>query len=377
MIGHSKAMERPQFITPALSILLDAVRAIAALLVLGGHAVQMEIYTGPYPFGPTVQHYAVIVFFVLSGLVIAHSVRSGNYTLRDYTIARAARIVPVSLFAVAFSTAIYLLLASRGLFPLVAPDLNNQFSLEAVVLPVLFLSESGDGAGPLWNPPYWSLTYEVWFYALFGAGLFLKGTRRIIVVALFCWLAGWRILVMMPIWLIGAALVRYGTVWEPAKATHATILALLALVLMSVSRIYAFDAQPLMFNFHAQFGYLLRFSEYALTDLLFGVGVAMLFVAFRYFATQIESGLRSAEPGIKWLAGFSFSLYILHWPMLSALSALGIGAGTSPLAFLALLGGIIGACALIAQFTEYRSRDVRAWMTRVIARRPAANRVSA
>lgn len=373
MIVHSSAMERPQFITPALSILLDAVRAIAALLVLGGHAVQMEIYTGPYPFGPTVQHYAVIVFFVLSGLVIAHSVNAGNYTLRDYAIARAARIVPVSLFAVVFSTAIYLALSSRGLTPLVAPDLYNQLSLEAVLLPVLFLSESGDGVGPLWNPPYWSLTYEVWFYALFAAGLFLNGTRRIVVLALLCWLAGWRILVMMPIWLIGAALVRYGTVWEPARTTHAIILALAALVMMSLSRIYAFDAQPLMFSFHAQFGYLLRFSEYALTDFVFGVGVATLFVAFRHFATPMERWLRSGEPAIKWLAGFSFSLYILHWPMLSALSALDIGAGSNPVAFLALAGGIIGACALIAQFTEYRSRDVRAWMTRAFVK-PRANR---
>ncbi|MBX7495373.1 acyltransferase [Qipengyuania sp. 6B39] len=364
-------MERPQFITPALSILLDAVRAIAALLVLGGHAVQMEIYTGPYPFGPTVQHYAVIVFFVLSGLVIAHSVRAGNYSLRDYTIARAARILPVSLFAVAFSTAIFLVLSRQGLSPLVAPDLNNEFSLAAILLPALFLSESGDGVGPLWNPPYWSLTYEVWFYALFGAGLFLKGTRRIIVLALLCWIAGWRVLVMTPIWLIGAGLVRYGTIWQPTKGTQAVILALTGLVIMSVSRIYAFDAQPLMFAFHAQFGYLLRFSEYALTDFVFGVGVAMLFVAFRYFAAPMEGCLRQGAPVIKWFAGFSFSLYVLHWPMLSALSALGIGAGDNPLVFLALAGGIIGACALIAQFTEYRSRDIRKWLDRSFAKQQA------
>lgn len=91
----------------------------------------------------------MIVFFVLSGLVIAHSVRAGNYSLRDYTIARAARILPVSLFAVAFSTTIFLVLSRQGLSPLVAPDLNNEISLAAILLPALFLSESGDGVGPL------------------------------------------------------------------------------------------------------------------------------------------------------------------------------------------------------------------------------------
>ena len=370
-------MERPQFITPALSILLDAVRAMAALLVLCGHMVQMKIYTGPYPFGQTVQHYAVIVFFVLSGLVIAHSVRRGDYTLRDYAIARAARILPVAVFAVAFSTAIYLALSSRGLTPLIAPEIYSEFSLEAVVLPILFLSESGDGVGPLWNPPYWSLTYEVWFYALFGAGLFLKGAWRIVILALLCWLAGYRILLMLPIWLIGAGLVRYGTLWLPAKATQAIILALVALIVMSVSRIYAIDIKDAMISLPGHADYDFRFSKYFVTDLLFGIGVAMLFVAFRYLAEPMTGWLNKAEPVIKWFAGVSFSLYILHWPMLSALSALSIEAGESPLAFLALLGGIIGACAFIAQFTEYRSRDVRAWMTRAFARPRSPGQASA
>ena len=369
-------MERPQFITPALSILLDAVRAIAALLVLGGHAVQMEIYTGPYPFGPTVQHYAVIVFFVLSGLVIAHSVNAGNYTLRDYAIARAARIVPVSLFAVAFSTAIYLALASRGLTPLVAPDLYNQFSLEAVLLPVLFLSESGDGVGPLWNPPYWSLTYEVWFYVIFGAAFFFTGKQRIIWVAALSLIAGWRILLMLPIWLTGAALVRHGTRWEP-KGLSALAVALGGILLLRLSQRYAPPAQDMAFNFHAAFGYFARMSEFFLTDIVFGIGIALIFIAARPFAERISSALERSKGPIQWLAGFSFSLYILHWPMLSAFSALDIGAGSNPVLFLALAGGIIGACSLIARITEYRSRDLRAWMTRITAKRPTADRASA
>lgn len=45
-------MDRKTFITPAMSILLDAVRAAAALLVLGGHAVQTKLYIGAYPLIP-------------------------------------------------------------------------------------------------------------------------------------------------------------------------------------------------------------------------------------------------------------------------------------------------------------------------------------
>jgi peptidoglycan/LPS O-acetylase OafA/YrhL len=361
MIRHSPAMARPHFITPAMSILLDAVRAIAALLVLGGHAVQMGIYTGPYPFGSTTQHYAVIVFFVLSGLVIAHSVRGGRYTLRDYAIARAARIAPVAAFAVLFGSVIFYLLTSRGLWPQPTAPVPDRLTVQSVVMPLLFLSERGDGISPVWNPPYWSLSYEVWFYILFGAAAFLRGTRRVFWVALLAWIAGWRILLMMPIWLIGAALVSHGTRWQP-RGPQAIALALFGLILLSLSRLWAYDVQTAMAEWHAGFGYHARMSEYFVTDFIFGLGVAVLFISARPFAERFSKAFRRFEAPIRWAAGFSFSLYILHWPMLSALSALGIGAGQSPLAFLALAGGIIGACALIAQFTEYRSRDVRHWL---------------
>ena len=376
MLGHSKAMERPQFITPALSILLDAVRAGAALLVLGGHAVQTGLYTGPYPFGPTVQHHAVLVFFVLSGLVIAHSVEGGRYNLREYAIARAARIMPVALFAVAFGSILFFVLTSNGFQPQASGEVPDRLTAASIVMPLLFLSESGDGVGPVWNPPYWSLSYEVWFYIIFGAAFFLRGTRRMLWVVALSMIAGWRILLMFPIWLTGAALVRHGTRWEP-KGTAALAVALCGVILLSLSRSYALIAQDMAFNFHASFGYLARMSEYFLTDIVYGFGIALIFIAARPFAERISGSLERAKRPIQWLAGCSFSLYILHWPLLMTLSALGIEAGSNPLAFLAFVGGIVGTCAFIAQFTEYRSRDVRAWMTRVTARRPAADRVSA
>ena len=78
-----------------------------------------------------------------------------------------------------------------------------------VLLPLVFLSESAIGQGLVWNPPFWSLVYEVWFYALFGAALFLRGWLRVLVLACFALIAGWKILLMAPIWLLGAALVHW------------------------------------------------------------------------------------------------------------------------------------------------------------------------
>ncbi|QYJ06612.1 acyltransferase family protein [Qipengyuania flava] len=362
-------MSRPVFITPSMSILLDAVRAIAALLVLGGHMVQMELYTGPYPFGPTMQHNAVIVFFVLSGLVIAHSVSSRSYTLKDYAIARASRIVPVAFFAIGFGTLIFAALSARGLAPAIVTWPYDELSLSSVLLPAVFLSESGDGVGPVWNPPYWSLTYEVWFYILFAAGFFLRGPSRWFWLAALCWVAGLRVLLMFPIWLLGAALVRYGTRWEP-KGLRAVQFGLFGFILCAVSNVLGSSGRKVAEALQNQLDYAVKFSEYFLTDYLFGIGIAMLFIAARPFAEWAGEGLKKAERPVQWFAGFSFSLYILHWPMLSAMSVLGIEAGGNPLAFLALVGGIIGACALVAQFTEYRSKDVRRWLTARLSPQP-------
>ncbi len=359
-------MERAPFITPAMSILLDAVRAGAALVVLLGHMVQMGIYTGPFPLSEMMQHNAVIVFFVLSGLVIAHSVQTRSSTLSDYVIARAARILPVSLSALVFGTLIYLLVSSQGLLPALFPQPYDELSLAALLLPTVFLSESVPGGGPVWNPPYWSLVYEVWFYTLFAAAFFLDGRRRIAWLAVLSLVAGWRILLMLPIWLLGAALARYAGDWRltRGKALQVALIGIIALLTASAFSeigLYAMHA------LHASFGYDLKFSGYFLTDYVFGLGIALLFVAARPFAERGRARLETLKRPIRWLSGFSFSLYIFHWPMLSALSAYGVSAGESLLAFAALAGGIVGACALIATVTEYRSREIRSWMTRRFA----------
>ncbi|WPZ05185.1 acyltransferase [Blastomonas marina] len=357
-------MERAPFITPAMSIVLDAVRGGAALVVLVGHMVQMGIYTGPFPFSDLMQHNAVIVFFVLSGLVIAHSVHARPGTLKDYAIARAARILPVSLTALAFGALLYMAVSAQGLVPSEAPAPYDDLTASSLLLPAIFLSESGAAeAGPVWNPPYWSLVYEVWFYAIFAAGFFLKGRTRIAFVVLLGFIAGWRILLMLPIWLLGAALARYRPKPDLTKE-RAIRLAIVGVIAMLLASEFARAITTPVGLFHKSFGYDLKYSHYFVSDYLFAIGIALLFVAARPFADAGQARLERIKRPIDWLAGFSFSLYIFHWPIISALSAHGIGVSDSVMGFAALAGGVAGTCALIATVTEHRSRDIRRWMTR-------------
>lgn len=349
-----------RFICGPVSILLDLVRGAAALVVLVGHAVQLGLYTGPYPFSTLAQHNAVVVFFVLSGLVIGESAARPGVTLRSYALARAARILPVALPAVAFAAGALALGTALGAAP-VNPSRYDRLAAIELVLPLLFLSESPFGAGPPGNPPYWSLCYEVWFYALFGAAAFLRGGARLAALAALALVAGPRVLLMLPVWLVGVALARRapGASLSPATGAACVVAVVAAFPIVSalaepvaglVLRTGVADASA--------FGY----SLYAVTDLALGGLVALAFVGLRPLASHLAPALRRAERPIRGFAGLSFTLYLFHWPMLGLLRGAGVTAGASLPAFAGLLLLVILACAALATVAEHRRAAVRRWL---------------
>ncbi len=55
------------------------------------------------------------------------------------------------------------------------------------------------------NGPFWSISYEFWYYALFGAAIYFRRSQRLVLIALVALVAGPNILVALPVWLIGVA----------------------------------------------------------------------------------------------------------------------------------------------------------------------------
>lgn len=359
-------METPRFVTRPMSLLLDLVRGLAALAVLAGHIVAMDMYTGAFPFGSQLHHNAVVVFFVLSGLVIANSTLGRGTGARDYVIARAARIVPVAVFAVGFSLAAFLTARQLGLAESMLPPYDRT-DAATVLLPLLFLNESAIGQGLVWNPPFWSLAYEVWFYALFGAAVFLTGRVRWLVLALFILIAGWKILLLFPIWLIGVALVH----WQRHLCLPLPLAPLLLLPgaaicvaadAWAVSGVLAFSG--LMGLPYEALGY----SRNVLSDTAMGLGIALVFVGLKPLAELGAPLLARLERPIRWLAGCSFTLYVLHNPVLLLIRGAGIGAGNNLAVFAAMLGIVLGLCAAIAPLIEHKSPQLRALMMRWLDR---------
>src|SRR5580704_14604047 len=79
-----------------LSLYLDFVRVLAALAVVLNHAADQQT-GGQWMKIPAIGPDAVVVFFVLSGLVIAYTTPSRHASALDYFATRLARLWSVLL----------------------------------------------------------------------------------------------------------------------------------------------------------------------------------------------------------------------------------------------------------------------------------------
>ena len=320
-------MRDTRFITPPLSIVLDLVRALAALAVLIGHAKQLGHYSGPYPFSLAFQHNAVVVFFVLSGLVIAASVdrakASGRpQTLSSYALTRAARILPVALPALAISLVVMLIDAAIATTPIFGEDAQGVPASEWLFA-LTFLSESYQTAfAP--NPPYWSLCYEVWFYALFAVATFMEGWKRMAWLAALALVAGPNVLLLLPVWLVGVALARLPIA---RRVPFWLGLAFVALALTSLFVVPQL-ARPVYRAIHHFVPWRLGFSLFAITDLAMALAMALGFAGLRTLTLNCGVWLERMATPIRYGANMSFSLYLLHWPLLKVLRVLGLSNGS-------------------------------------------------
>jgi peptidoglycan/LPS O-acetylase OafA/YrhL len=112
---------------------------------------------------------SVIIFFVLSGFLVGGKsiirLIKGEFNAREYVLDRVFRIYVPLLPAILLS--VLMLLVTRSKIDYLE-IFGNIFSLQGILV------ESLSG-----NPPLWSLSYEVWFYLLlFFLGLMIISKKR-------------------------------------------------------------------------------------------------------------------------------------------------------------------------------------------------------
>lgn len=340
--GHLEA-PAPATMSPATSAFLDLLRIVAALIVFTNHNAQfwskrIEAVANP------LAHSAVIIFFVLSGYVIAYSTFARYQDARRYTVARLSRLYSVVLPALLLT---YVLCRIGSA---IAPDFYQAHTrgveLPRYLLTALFLQNLWTlAASPASNVPFWSLSYEFWYYVLFGVAVFVKSARRrglaLLVILL---LITPDILLLLPCWLAGVA----AWVWRerlapaPARARWGFAASVVATVL-----IFAFLPQlPFTLGRHG-----LWFSSCFLSDWIAAVAVAASIVTFD--ASRFRAPPARAAGVVRYGADHTFSLYLYHYPLFVFANAV-LPLGADPLRQFLCAVGVLAVVLVLSIVTEAR-----------------------
>lgn len=357
--------------TRQTSIYLDLVRFSAAMIVFVGHLSGVRFSGGMFwQFGAYMDE-AVTIFFVLSGLVIAYVIDTREDDAGSYAVARAARIYSVAVPAILLTVVLD--------------------SLGMALRPELYNADWGFSAGNYWRDviggvffvnqlwfmdrtvgsmlPYWSLNFEVWYYALFGVLVFAPKRWAIPVVLGMLVFLGPRIASLWPLWLLGVA------------TYH-------ALVRIHVPQVlgWVFCLGPLLV--YCAYDLLSRHagaqdSLEGLLDLrrlshdyFVGLLFALHLYGFNLISHRFGGILARWQGTIRWVAGATFSIYLLHVPIAQFLTTL---TPWPPFAWqtrLVMFGGTLLLIFAIAEVTERRKEPWRRGFAALLAcvrRKPATS----
>ncbi len=380
----------------SFSAWVDVFRWSAALSVLVTHAgIRMLppvaelpgrswLHIG-YAFAAGFDHQAVMVFFVLSGLLVGGSVArevitTGSIAFGRYLLKRAVRLAVV-LWPALVLAAVADWLAMRGgatLYGVLPGDIGDSLSLPVFACNMVLLQTAAcvqfGGVGALW-----SLFNEGWYYLLFPPvalalwapwpAAFRLALGGVAVAALAGLTAaqftGSPVGPYMLVWSVGAAVAVLPKPLLRRPATAAAVFALLLLAIrLLIRRSFASD--------HALLS--------AELDLLLALGFGNLLLTLR-FCPALPPPPRPALQ--RALAGFSFSLYCTHIPVLTLCitglmrwAGLGWQMRGQGLAPWAAIGGTLAICIgfayVFSRLTEIHTEPLRQRLSRLpVVRRPA------
>lgn len=354
---------------PALSAYLDLLRFVAAFSVLLGHMDQDGLALDWMPLA-RYSHDAVIIFFVLSGFIIYFSTTSRASTWQQYAVARLSRIYSVALPALLLCVLLALWLAQQPSFDPARFDNYTPPSLWNTFSSLLFLNESwlNEADVPL-NNPYWSLCYEVWYYVLFGVFFFVRGRQRWFWLAVAAAIAGPAILVLLPVWLMGAWLAatgRYESRWSTGLAWAAFVLPLMLIVLIKLTEIDRLVQSTLYQNVPGF--WRLVSSQRFVTDYLIGAALCLHIAAFSSLPAAVQAFFARHQGQLAGLAGFSFTLYLFHRPMTQLLGAWYPQPASAVWQTTLMALGLLLACWLISFGTEKQLSLWRRGFARLLTR---------
>src|SRR5690242_17436535 len=163
MTGPARTLPRP-VLKP-----LTGLRFLAAMAVVAYHALDALVPHAPGYLSRLASHgyLGVSLFFVLSGFILTYTYiepDSGALrgSAREFWWARIARVYPMYTAALVVALPVFLLYR----IALAPPEARAQATIAAGLTPML-LQGWWPPAACQWNCPGWSLSVEMFFYAIF------------------------------------------------------------------------------------------------------------------------------------------------------------------------------------------------------------------
>jgi peptidoglycan/LPS O-acetylase OafA/YrhL len=310
-------------ISSTLSNFLNFLRWLSALFVFIGHTrsilfydlnnatTHLNLFWKIFYFLTGFGYIAVIVFFVISGFLVSGSMIKRyhneklsfkNYLLFDRGIRIYIVLFPAMILTFIADKLGTLYFNESGIytnslyFASLKYDISSRLTLETFFGNILMLQESYVTTYGS-NSPLWSLAYEVWYYIFFFCILlFLKYqiiSKKIIVgfvISIFIFILNFKIFLYFSIWLLGIL------PWYITKKTNKLYIILffsLVILVGVVSRLHYIKVE-------------------FFSDILFAIVLVGLIFSVKNTNTSMILLKRTNQV----LADFSFSLYLVHFPLL-------------------------------------------------------------
>lgn len=340
---------------PRFSAYLDIVRFLAAFTVFLGHAAG-KYWTGGFlwptgAYGDT----CVVIFFVLSGFVIAYVTDNKERAAAVYASNRIARLWSVVIPALALTFVIDYFGVQR------APELyigQPWFAADHPVLRYLasffMLQEAWHIAyTPGINAPFWSLSYEAFYYLAFGLMSFYKGRGKWLAMLAVFLVGGPLVLVLFPIWMLGVVAYRQSKTWRlSVPAAWAAFLV---------------GGIVLLFSPHLRAAMDWTFMGQDVLGRYVDAAAFVLHLAGAYCLLAGKAPLPAPlGMAIKRVASTTFVLYLFHRPLIQLFSYIGAADPSSWQRRVLVIGATLAVVALATPLCERLQSHLRAWCLRLL-----------
>ena len=350
-----------------MSVLLDLLRFIAAIAVFLGHSNFYWFFCGHVTgFGPQNGQDYVVIFFVLSGFVITWSIdRKKGYHFGQYLFDRLVRLWTVVLPALFIGIALDFF--GKSIHP---ETYWSIFSSEHITLKVLlsglFVHESWFlSIRPGSNGPFWSLSYEFFYYVIFGAIALLPTLKSKILTGLtLCIIAGPKILLLFPCWLLGSI-----SYWGCKKFRLNSVF---SVVLLSISGFFLYSTlfsrwYTWTANDYPGLGiYPLFYSAKFLDDYVLALLIGIFLISLsRWFPlnTKPKGWIYCV---VRNCSKCSFSLYVIHFPLMAFGGALLASGTLKEVSHWGATLIVFGICLIFALIFEFPLKQYRKFVIKAL-----------